>query len=368
MPMGDGILHHQLKNTCLLTDFYQFTMAQAYFQHGRENTSAVFHLFFRKNPFNGNWALIAGINDALDFVREFFVDDDSLAYLSQAKTSSGAPLFSEQFLSFLQKAKPVIDVRGVLDGDILFPFEPILRIEGPLYLCQLLETPILNIVNFQTLIATKAARIKLAARGKPVLEFGFRRAQGFDGAIAATKGAFIGGIDATSNVWAAKMFEIPLGGTQAHSFIMSYQHQIDAFYDFANTFPENCVLVVDTIDPIKGIDDAIKVFSQLKKQGHKPMGIRLDSGDLVYLSKAAKSAFGRAGLHECKIIASGDLDEYEIARLEEAFAPIDIYGVGTRLVTAHDDPALGGVYKLSAVQENGVWRSTFKPSIDTGKN
>ncbi|HXW53595.1 MAG TPA: nicotinate phosphoribosyltransferase [Myxococcota bacterium] len=366
-PKEFVIFHHYVKNACLLTDFYQFTMAQAYFHQGRHDNKAVFHLFFRRNPFNGNWALVSGINDALDFVSHFKFDGDSINHLATMKNSRGKPFFSEEFLSFLSQAKPRLDIASVKDGEIVFPFEPILRIEGPIFLCQLLETPLLNIVNFQTLIATKAARMVDAAQNKPVVDFGFRRAQGFDGAISASKAAFIGGIRATSNMWASKNFSIPASGTQGHSFVMSYRKQRDAFLDFASVFPDDCVVVVDTFSAMAGIDDAVAVFSELKKKGHQPMGLRLDSGDLIQLSRAARTALDRAGLYDCKIIASGDLDEYEIARLEEAKAPIDVYGVGTRLVTAHDDPALGGVYKLAALEEKGIWRDTFKASTAIGK-
>lgn len=351
-----------LNNACLVTDFYQFTMAQAYFSHQRQNTHAVFHLFFRKNPFKGNWTLAAGIHDAISFIKHYKIDDDSLSYLSSLKTSTGAAYFSDSFLSFLSKTEPTVTVHGVHDGDVVFPFEPLLRVEGPLFLCQLLETPILNIVNFQTLIATKAARIALAAQGKPVIDFGLRRAQGFDGAMAASKAAFIGGSHATSNVHASKSFQIPLSGTHSHSFVMSYQRQIDAFNDFAHTFSDQCVLVVDTGDPIVGINDAIQVFLSLLKRGHHPIGLRLDSGNIHELSMYARAALNRAGLSQCSIIASGDLDEYEIARLEALKAPIDIYGVGTKLVTAYDDPALSGVFKLASIEENGVLRHTHKSS------
>lgn len=360
-------MREYLPNACLLTDFYQFTMAQAYFDQGRENSDAVFHLFFRKNPFKGNWALAAGISDALDYVSCFKFDSSSIDYLASVTASNGTRIFRDDFLASLEKTSINIDIFGVKDGEIVFPFEPILRVQGPIFLCQLLETPILNIVNFQTLIATKAARMVLAANKKTVVDFGLRRAQGFDGAISATKAAYIGGVDATSNVWAAKHFGIPPTGTQAHSFIMSYQHQTEAFRDFAESFKHNCVLVVDTYDPILGINDAIKTYLALRKKGHEPLGIRLDSGDLLHLSKVARNLLNRAGFQDCKIIVSGDLDEHEILRLEASNAPIDIYGVGTNLITAHDDPALGGVFKLAAIKDKGVWRDTYKESATKAK-
>ncbi len=260
MQKETAIFSQYVKNACLLTDFYQFTMAQAYFQHGRHNLNAVFHLFFRRNPFGGNWALVAGIHDALEFVARLSFDDDSLDYLANLKNRFGKPFFSEEFLAFLRGVTPIIDVASVNEGEVLFPFEPILRIEGPIYLCQLLETPLLNIINFQTLIATKAARIVDAALGKPVVDFGLRRAQGFDGAISASKAAYIGGIQATSNVWASKNFNIPPSGTQGHSFVMSYQKQKDAFFDFASVFSDDCVVVVDTFNPTAELTMQLRCF------------------------------------------------------------------------------------------------------------
>lgn len=355
-------MHDFINDACLLTDFYQFTMAQAYFDQKRHNTTGVFHLFFRKNPFAGNWALVSGVSDALKFITQFNFDNASLKFLATIKDHKQQRLFSDEFLSFLQKTPMKVDVSGLKDGEVIFPFQPILRIEGPLFLCQLLETPLLNIINFQTLIATKASRIMLAAKGKPVIDFGLRRAQGFDGGISATKAAYVGGIIATSNVWAAKHFGIEPAGTQAHSFIMSYANQQQAFFDFAQSFKDNCILVIDTYEPLLGIKDAIKTFLKLKDQGHRPLGIRIDSGDLLSLSQIARNMLDQAGLPSCKIIASGDLDEHEIRRLEDGHAQIDIYGVGTKLVTAHGDPALGGVYKLAAIRENGLMRDTFKAS------
>jgi nicotinate phosphoribosyltransferase len=300
-------------------------------------------------------------------VNRFRFDSESLDYLSYITGPTGIHVFSQEFLTFLSKARIDLDIYGVEDGEVVFPYEPILRVQGPIYLCQLMETPLLNIINFQSLIATKAARMIEAANGKAVIDFGLRRAQGFDGAISATKAAYIGGIMATSNMWAAKNFKITPSGTQAHSFVMSYENQKEAFLDSIETFPHNCILIVDTYDPIEGIRDAVKIFSSLKNTPRMPLGIRLDSGDLLYLSLMARNLFDRACLSECKIIASGDLDEYEISRLEKAFAPIDVYGAGTKLITAYDDPALSGVYKLASVYENGRWRDTFKESATKSK-
>ncbi len=348
-----------LPNQCLLTDYYQLTMAQAYFEHGRAELKSTFHLFFRKNPFQGSWTLISGIDDALEYVKNFKFDDDSLQYLASIK-QHGQPVFRQNFLDFLKKLELKVDIHGMKDGQIAFPFTPVLRVSGPLFLCQLLETPLLNIINFQSLIATKAKRMVLAANNKPVIDFGLRRAQGFDGAISASKAAFVGGVASTSNLWAAKNFGIPASGTMAHSFIMSYERELEAFDDFAHSFPHNCVLLVDTYDAIAGIDKAIKTFVKLKKQGFEPQGLRIDSKDLLGLSIIARKKLDENKLFECKVIASGDLDEYAILDLEQNGAPIDVYGVGTRLITAHDDPALSGVYKLAFVQG----RDTFKMDLE----
>lgn len=355
------------QNPCLLTDLYQYTMAQAYFDRGRHELEAVFHLFFRKNPFEGNWAMAAGISDAIEFVERFQFDDSSIEYL-RSLTLNHQPIFTSDFLSYLRHTTAKVDIYGVRDGEMVFPFEPILRVEGPLFLCQILETALLNMVNFQTLIATKAARLCLAANEKLIMDFGMRRAQGFDGAISASKAAHIGGVHATSNLLAAKHYSLPVCGTLAHSFIMSYPNQQEAFTDFANSFKQNCILVVDTYDPRAGVLEAIKTMNSLKEQGYSPVGLRLDSGDLLYLSQFARAQLNNNGLSQCKIIVSGDLDENRIIDLEENDAPIDIYGVGTRLVTAYEEPALSGVYKLASIKDKGKWRDAYKGSAHEEKS
>lgn len=353
-----------LPHPCLLTDYYQYTMAQAYFERGRAELPAVFHLFFRKNPFRNPWTLICGVKDAMDFVKHFRFDKDSLGFLGTLKNADG-PIFSQKFLDFLASSSLDIEIVGMKDGQVAFPFTPVLRVSGPLFLCQILETPLLNIINYQSLIATKAARISKASNHKPIMEFGLRRAQGFDGAISGTKAAFVGGINLTSNLWAAKEFSIEAGGTMAHSFIMSYGDESKAFDDFADIYPKNCSLLVDTYDPVAGIENAIKTFLRHKKPGVL-QSLRIDSGNLLELSRLARLKLDSQGLHECRIIASGDLDEYEIERLEESSAPIDIYGVGTRLITAHDDPALSGVYKLASIFEHGAFKYPYKVQPQKG--
>lgn len=353
-------MHQALPDISLLTDFYQYTMAKSYFDVKRQNDHAVFHIFFRKNPFAGNWALAAGIDDALALAQNFSIGKETTDYLSSL-TTNGSPIFHDEFLQFLLRDKPTISIDGVTDGDVVFPYEPMLRIEGPIYFCQMLETPLLNIINFHTLIATKAARIVLAARGKPIIDFGLRRAQGFDGAMSATKASIIGGIVGTSNVLAAKKFGIAPVGTQAHSFIMSYHDEKQAFNDFADSCKNNPFLLVDTYDPLQGIAHAI---ATLKRSDVRGGGIRLDSGDLLHLSRTARAMFDAAGLNHCKIVASGDLDEHSIQYLESNDAPIDCYGVGTKLITAYDDAALSGVYKLAAIHSNGKVRATEKLCSD----
>jgi nicotinate phosphoribosyltransferase len=357
-------LHQYLPHNGLLTDFYQLTMAQAYFDHQRHDIDAVFQLTFRKNPFGGNWTIAAGIDDAVSFIQDFRFDAESLEFLKTC-TQEGARLFSDDFLQFLANINITVDVFGVRNGEIVFPHEPIIRIEGPLLVCQLLETPLLNIINFQSLIATKAARIVMAANQKPIIDFGLRRAQGFDGAISASKAAYLGGVTATSNVWASKALGIPTAGTQAHSFIMSYEKEADAFRAFADSFENHCVLLVDTYDVQQGINNAITTFRTMKNAQN--LGIRIDSGNLLDLSRVARCMLDKSGFHRARIIASGDLDEYEIARLEAAHAPIDSYGVGTKLITAYDEPSLGGVYKLVSMKEHGRRRDTYKTSASPFK-
>ncbi|MEX0883654.1 MAG: nicotinate phosphoribosyltransferase, partial [Cyclobacteriaceae bacterium] len=252
---------------------------------------------------------------------------------------------------------------AVEEGEVVFPNMPLVRVKGPLIQCQLLETPLLNLINFQTLIATKAARIVLAANGDPVMEFGLRRAQGIDGAIAASRASYIGGCSSTSNVMAGKLFDIPVSGTHAHSWIMSFEHELEAFESYANTFPNNTILLVDTYDVVQGVKNAIKIANKLKKMGKKLKGIRIDSGDLAYFSNVARKMLNGAGFPDVKIVASNDLDEHIMTSLKMQEASIDIWGVGTKLVTAYDQPALGAVYKLSALKnKEGEWIPKIKLS------
>ena len=350
-------------NLALLTDFYQLTMAYAYWKSGKGEQEAVFNLFFRKNPFEGGFSLAAGLDYVVDFCRNFKFDSEDLSYLSEMKQKDGSPVFESGFLDYLKGLKFTCDIDAVEEGTVVFPNAPLIRVKGPLIQCQLLETPLLNIINFQTLIATKAARINLAAQGAPVLEFGLRRAQGIDGALAASRASYIGGCISTSNVMAGKLFGIPVSGTHAHSWIMSFETEIEAFEAYAEAFPDQCVFLVDTYETLHGVKNAIKVGEILRSKGKEMVGIRIDSGDLAYYSIQARQLLDEAGFPNAKIVASNDLDEHIISSLKTQDAAIDVWGVGTKLVTAFDQPALGAVYKLSAVKNNeGVWEPKVKVS------
>jgi nicotinate phosphoribosyltransferase len=347
----------------LLTDFYQLTMAQSYWRKGLAEQQAVFHLYFRKNPFKGGYTLAAGLADAIDLLEQFHFSAEDLDYLRSLKGSRQQPLFGEDFLAYLQQLKFTCDVDAIPEGTVVFPNEPLLRIRGPILQCQLVETPLLTILNFQTLVATKAARIVSAAQGDRVIEFGMRRAQGPDGALSAARAAFIGGVGATSNLLAGKLFGIPVKGTHAHSWVMSFEEEQQAFAAYADVFPHDSVFLVDTYNTLAGIQKAIAVAREMRSKGATLQGIRLDSGDLAFLSKEGRRLLDEAGLPEVSIVASNDLDEYLIESLKLQGARIDTWGIGTRLVTAYDQPALGGVYKLAALrQPDGSWDYKLKLS------
>jgi nicotinate phosphoribosyltransferase len=347
----------------LLTDLYQLTMAYGYWKSRTHDKEAVFHLFFRQNPFGGGFALGCGLTRAIGFIERMRFDEEDLAYVGSLQGNDGAPLFEPAFLEELRGLRFTCDVDGIPEGTVVFPHEPLLRIRGPILQGQLLETALLNMINFETLIATKAARVCLAAKGDSVLEFGLRRAQGIDGGLAASWAAHVGGCTATSNVLAGRLFGIPVRGTHAHSWVMSFPTEEEAFRAYAEAMPNNCVFLVDTYDTLAGVDKAIEAGRRLREQGHEMAGIRLDSGDLAYLSVEARKQLDAAGFPKAIIVASNDLDENLIASLKEQGAPIGAWGVGTRLVTGHDQPALGGVYKMSAVRRPGeAWHYTIKLS------
>ena len=307
--------------------------------------------------------MTAGQDLVADYLSNFQYGDDDIAYLATLTGNDGKELFSRDFLDYLSRLELTVDVCAMPEGTVAFPHQPLLRVQGPILQCQLLETALLNIMNFQTLVATKAARICCAAGDDPVLEFGLRRAQGIDGALSASRAAYVGGCAATSNLLAGKIYGIPVKGTHAHSWIMSFDDEQTAFESYADAMPNNCVFLVDTYDTLEGVRNAIRVGLQLRKRGHEMIGIRLDSGDLAYLSIQARKLLDDAGFANATIVASNDLDEHLIESLKHQGAAIAVWGVGTKLATAFDQPALGGVYKLGAMRsEAGDWVPKVKLS------
>lgn len=347
----------------LLTDLYQLTMAYGYWKAGVAEREAVFHLFFRKTPFEGGYAVACGLATAIELLEQLRFDDSDLDYLRTLRGNDGEPLFEDAFLDYLRELRWSCDLDAIPEGTLAFAHEPLVRVTGPMLQCQLVETALLNIINFQTLVATKAARVCDAARGEPVLEFGLRRAQGIDGSLSASRAAYIGGCSATSNVLAGKKYGIPVKGTHAHSWVMFFDDEITSFRQYAAAMPNNCVFLVDTYDTLRGVAHAIEVGRELRAGGHRLAGIRLDSGDLAHLSIEARKLLDDAGFTDAVIVASNDLDENVIASLEEQGAEIGVWGVGTKLATAFDQPALGGVYKLGAVRgADGHWVHKLKLS------
>ncbi len=352
----------------LLTDLYQLTMAYGYWKSGMAEREAVFNLFFRKHPFNGGYVVSAGLEYVVRFLEDFRFCEDDLTYLGSLTTADGSALFEEGFLEYLRELHFTCDVDAIPEGTLVFPHEPIVRVKGPILQCQLLETFLLNSINFQSLIATKAARISIATQGEPVLEFGLRRAQGIDGGLAASRAAYLGGCSATSNVLAGRFFGIPVRGTHAHSWVMSFDGEPEAFEAYAKAMPDNCVFLVDTYDTLEGVKYAVEAGRWLKERGYKMAGIRLDSGDLAYLSIEARKILDEGGFKDAFIVASNDLDETIIRSLKDQGAQISVWGVGTKLVTAYDQPALGGVYKMAAIRKpNGEWDYKLKLSEQTIK-
>jgi nicotinate phosphoribosyltransferase len=352
----------------LLTDLYQLSMAAAAWKTGMDRREAVFHLLFRRAPFGGGFTIAAGLGTAIEYLRELRFTGADLDYLAGLDASSGEPMFEPAFLEHLRSLDLRVDVDAVPEGTAVFPQEPLLRVSGPIVPCMLLETPLLDLINFQTLIATKAARVCLAAAGDPVLEFGLRRAQGVDGAISAARAAYIGGCAATSDVLAGKLLGIPVQGTHAHSWVMLFDSEREAFAAYARAMPHNVVLLVDTYDSLQGVRNAIETGRWLRAQGRELAGIRLDSGDLAWLSIEARRMLDAAGFDKTVILASNELDENVIASLKQQGARIGAWGVGTRLVTGAEDAALGGVYKLSAVRTPGQpWTGRIKLSEQSAK-
>jgi nicotinate phosphoribosyltransferase len=347
----------------LLTDLYELTMAYGYWKSGITGHEAAFSLLFRHHPFGSGFSIACGLSYVVDLLANFRFDDSDVAYLATLRGNDDRPLFEPAFLDYLAKLRFSCDVDAIPEGTVVFPHEPLVRVCGPLVECQILETPLLNLINFQTLIATKAARICQATRGEPVLEFGLRRAQGIDGGLTVSRAAYVGGCAATSNVLAGKLFNIPVAGTHAHSWVMAFDTEEEAFQAYADAMPNNCVFLVDTYDTLAGVHRAVETGRMLRQRGHKMVGIRLDSGDLAYLSIEARKILDAAGFQDALIVASNDLDEHIIASLKSQGAAVGMWGVGTRLATGHDQPAMGGVYKLNAIRKPGEpWAYKLKLS------
>lgn len=360
MHVVQRLYRHSL---ALLTDLYQLTMAYGYWKAGLAEHQAAFNLVFRKNPFQGGFTVACGLATALELLDGLRFDAEDIDYLASLTGADERTLFHRDFLDYLRRLEFACDLDAVPEGTVVFPHEPLLRVQGPLIPCQILETVLLNLVNFQSLIATKSARTCLAARGEPVIEFGLRRAQGIDGGLSASRAAFVGGCAATSNVLAGKLFGIPVKGTHAHSWVMCFDDELTSFEAYAQAMPNNCVFLVDTYDTLEGVRRAVQVGRRLREQGRELLGIRLDSGDLAYLSIEARKILDEGGFPNAQILASNDLDEHIISSLKEQHAAVGVWGVGTRLVTAYDQPALGGVYKLAAIRApGGAWQHRIKLS------
>ena len=353
-----------------LTDLYQLTMAQNYWKLSKKNLKTVFHLTFRDIPFGNGYIVFCGLDSVLEAVKNYAFYESDLIYLSGVKTQSNKLLFEKEFLEFLKNYKLNCNIYSVLEGTIVFAEEPVLRVEGAILDCMLLESQLLNKINFQSLIATKASRIFCASSGKPILEFGLRRAQGSDGALSASRSAYIGGVVATSNVSAGKIYDIPVVGTHSHSWVMSFESEKEAFKQYILSSPTNCVLLVDTYSTIQGTKNAISAVKEYLAEPEKNfLAIRIDSGDLAYLSKKARLLLDQAGFQNTKIIASNNLDEHIIASLNNQKAAIDTWAIGTKLITANKTSALNGVYKLSAIfnDEKKKWKPCLKISEDIKK-
>ncbi len=350
-------------NLTMLTDFYELTMANGYFQNGLQDKQAYFDMFFRKVPDNGGFAIMAGVEQLIDYLKNLKFDDKDIEYLRSKN------LFSEEFLQYLKNFKFSCDVWAIPEGTPIFPNEPVVTVRGPVIEAQFVETMILLTINHQSLIATKANRIVRAAQGRDVMEFGSRRAQGYDGAIFGARAAYIGGCVGTACTIAEKEFDIPVIGTMAHSWIQMFPTELEAFRAYALTYPDNCTFLVDTYNVLKsGVPNAIKVFNEeIVPRGFRPKGVRIDSGDITYLSKETRKMLDDAGFHDCKIVASNSLDEFIIRDILVQGAQVDLFGVGERLITSKSEPVFGGVYKLVAVEENGQMIPKIKLSENVGK-
>ncbi|MDS0525038.1 nicotinate phosphoribosyltransferase [Clostridium sp. SHJSY1] len=351
---------HNDRNLTMLVDFYELTMGNGYLEKGLQDKIAYFDMFFRRVPDGGGYCIMAGVEELIEYLSSLNFTEDDIEYLRNKN------MFSEEFLSYLKNFKFSCDVWAVPEGNPVFPNEPLVTVRGPVIQAQFVETMILLTINHQTLIATKANRICRAANGRPVMEFGSRRAQGYDGAIYGARAAVIGGCSSTACTISDKLFNIPAIGTMAHSWVQLFDTEYESFKSWAEIYPDNCVLLIDTYNVLKsGLPNAIKVFNEvLKPQGIKPSGIRIDSGDITYLTKQCRKMLDDAGYHDCKIVISNSLDEYIIRDVLEQGASIDSFGVGERLITAKSEPVFGGVYKLSAVEKDG----SIIPKIKISEN
>lgn len=355
------MMNFKPRNLTMMTDLYQLTMMNGYYIKGTYNEEAVFDVFFRQNDAI-SYAIFAGLQQAIEYINDLRFDEEDIEYLRSLD------IFEESFMEYLSTFKFTGDIYSVAEGEVIFPSEPIVIVKAPLLQAQLIETTLLNIISHQTLIATKASRIVSVAENKKVVEFGLRRAQGPDAGIYGARASIIGGCSGTSNVLAGQLFQINVKGTHSHSWVMSFNSEIESFEAFAEIYPDNCLLLVDTYDTLKsGVPNAIKVFKKLRAAGHKPVGIRLDSGDLAYLSKKAREMLDSEGFTDAIIFASNDIDENLISQLRLQGAKIDVFGVGTKLITSHDMPALGAVYKLAQITKDGVDLPRMKHSDSTVK-
>ena len=351
-----------MRNLTMMTDLYQLTMMYGYYKCGMRNNLATFDMFYRSKDESTHYAIMAGIEQLMDYIENLHFDDEDIAYLR------GMGIFDEDFLTELRRFAFHGDIQAVPEGTIVFSHEPLIRVTAPIFEAQLIETALLNIINHQTLIATKASRVVQAAEGGTIMEFGLRRAQGPDAGIYGARAAIIGGCVGTSNVLTGQMYNMPAMGTHAHSWVMSFPTELEAFRKYAELFPTSCLLLVDTYDTLRsGVPNAITVFNELREKGYEPKGIRLDSGDLAYLSREARKMLDDAGFPNAIICASGDLDENLIRDLKLQGAAIDTWGVGTKLITSEDCPSLGGVYKLSAEYVDGRVVPKIKISENTVK-
>ncbi len=350
------------QNLTLLTDLYELTMMQGYFKHKDQNETVIFDAFYRTNPGEGGYAVAAGLEQVIQYIKELHFSDEDIEYLA------GLGIFGQDFLDYLKGFQFTGDIYAIPEGSVIFPREPLIKVIAPIMQAQLIETAILNIINHQSLIATKAARVCYAARGDGIMEFGLRRAQGPDAGTYGARAAVIGGCIGTSNVLCGRLFDVPVKGTHAHSWIMSFPDEYTAFKTYADMYPSACILLVDTYDTLKsGVPNAIKVFKEMRESG-VPLtfyGIRLDSGDLAYLSKKARKMLDEAGFPDAVISASNDLDEFLIDSLKVQGAAITSWGVGTNLITSKDCPSFGGVYKLAAIMDK---EGNFIPKIKLSEN